>query len=106
MSVVDADQLPSITPADLQGRLDDGWSVVDVRTDDEWADGRLDGSQHVPIDQVMARLGEIPDSVVVVCASGRRSAQVTAYLLDQGRQAVNLDGGLHAWTDSGRALTS
>lgn len=102
---MDADQLPSITPADLPARLEDGWSVVDVRTDAEWAEGRIDGSQHVPLDQVMERLDEIPDPVVVVCASGGRSAQATDYLLDQGRQAVNLDGGLHAWADDGRPLT-
>ena len=99
------EQLPTISPADVPSRTQDGWAVVDVRTDAEWADGRIEGSLHIPLDQVMERVNEIPDPAVVVCASGRRSAQATAYLLDQGRQAVNLDGGLHAWEDDGRPLT-
>lgn len=99
------DELPSIDPSEVTPRTQDGWTVVDVRTDAEWAAGRIEGSLHVPLDQVMERLDEIPDLVVVVCASGRRSAQATDYLIDQGRRAVNLDGGLHAWEDEGRPLT-
>lgn len=101
---MNADQLPTIEPADVSARLDQGWTLVDVRTDAEWAEGRIEGSLHIPLDQVMERLADIPDPAVVVCASGRRSAQATAYLLDQGRQAVNLDGGVHAWEDAGRPL--
>jgi len=42
----------------------------------------------------------------VVCRVGSRSAQVTAWLAAQGRDAVNLAGGLDAWADAGRPLVT
>jgi rhodanese-related sulfurtransferase len=43
---------------------------------------------------------------VVVCASGARSAQVTAYLNQNGWTARNLEGGMHAWHAAGRPMVS
>jgi rhodanese-related sulfurtransferase len=41
------------------------------------------------------QMGEI----VVMCHHGSRSAQVTAWLRQQGYQnAINLNGGIHAWS--------
>lgn len=50
-----------------------------------------------------ARLAEIPKDreIVVVCRSGGRSANVAAGLLARGYDAVNLSGGLLAWTTAG-----
>jgi rhodanese-related sulfurtransferase len=42
----------------------------------------------------------------VVCRVGGRSAQVTAWLSGQGRDAVNLAGGLDAWAGAGRPLVT
>jgi rhodanese-related sulfurtransferase len=42
----------------------------------------------------------------VVCKVGARSARVAGYLVQQGRDAVNLDGGLLDWEAAGRALVS
>jgi rhodanese-related sulfurtransferase len=42
----------------------------------------------------------------VVCKVGGRSAQVVGYLLRQGVDAVNVDGGLHAWEGAGRPLVA
>jgi rhodanese-related sulfurtransferase len=47
------------------------------------------------------RLDEVGDRVVCVCAVGGRSARVTQWLLRQGREAVNLDGGIWAWAQDG-----
>ncbi len=101
---MNADEIPTIDSTDVQDRLDQGWQIVDVRTDDEWADSRIDGSLHIPLDQLIERRDEVPDPAVMVCAHGHRSAQAAAYLNDQGRTAVNLAGGLHAWEDAGRPL--
>ena len=43
---------------------------------------------------------------VVVCRVGARSAQVVAYLAQQGHDVVNLDGGMVEWVDAGRGLVS
>ena len=43
-------------------------------------------------------------SYVVVCESGARSAQATAYLLQQGYDARSMTGGMAAWRASARAV--
>ena len=95
------DDVPAVSPSEARTKISQGWMVVDVRTEDEWATGRIAGSVHIPMDQLVARLGEIGDHVVCVCAVGARSARVAQYLNAQGRDAVNLDGGIYAWAESG-----
>ena|SRR5580765_2868722 len=99
------DDAPSIQPADVAGRLADGWTLLDVRTPAEWADAHIEGSTHIPMDQLLHRLDEVDDQVICVCAVGARSARVAQFLNAQGRDAVNLDGGLYSWVDSGLPLT-
>jgi rhodanese-related sulfurtransferase len=96
--------IPSVTPAEVPGHLSQGWTLLDVRTDQEWAAGRIPGSVHIPMDHLLGRLSEVEDPLICVCAVGARSARVTAYLTAQGRTAVNLDGGVQAWAVSGRPL--
>jgi rhodanese-related sulfurtransferase len=99
-------QVPSVQPREVADRVTDGWMLLDVRTDEEWADGRIAGSVHIPMDQLVQRLDEVDDRVICVCAVGARSARVAQYLNAQGREAVNLDGGLHAWANSGLEIES
>jgi rhodanese-related sulfurtransferase len=94
-------EVATVQPSQVAARLNEGWTLLDVRTDDEWADGRIAGSVHIPMDQLMHRLDEVDDRVVCVCAVGARSARVAQFLSSQGREAVNLDGGLQAWASSG-----
>jgi rhodanese-related sulfurtransferase len=94
-------EVATVQPSDVAARLNDGWTLLDVRTDDEWAEGRIAGSVHIPMDQLMSRLDEVDDPVVCVCAVGARSARVAQFLNAQGRAAVNLEGGLHAWASGG-----
>ena len=94
-------EVPAVRPGEVAARVAEGWMLLDVRTDDEWAGGRIAGSVHIPMDQLMQRLGEVDDRVVCVCAVGARSARVAQFLNAQGREAVNLDGGIYAWANSG-----
>jgi rhodanese-related sulfurtransferase len=91
----------TVQPSEVAARLAEGWTLLDVRNDDEWAEGRIAGSVHLPMDQLLERLDEVDDRVVCVCAVGARSARVAQFLNAQGREAVNLDGGLYAWASSG-----
>lgn len=99
-------QVPTIRPGDVAARVADGWMLLDVRGDDEWAGGRIAGSVHIPMDQLIQRLDEVEDRVVCVCAVGARSARVAQFLNTEGREAVNLDGGLYAWEGSGLPIES
>src|SRR4029453_5076323 len=94
-------QEPPLQHRAVAARVTDGWMLLDVRTDAEWADGRIAGSVHIPMDQLMQRLDEVDDRVVCVCAVGGRSGRVAQFLNAQGREAVTLDGGLYAWASSG-----
>jgi rhodanese-related sulfurtransferase len=98
------DVIPSIDPASVAPDA----HLLDVREQDEWDAGHVEGSQHIPIGELLGRLPEIPTDreVVVVCRVGSRSAQVAAYLGQQGFNMVNLTGGLEAWVDAGRPLVS
>lgn len=86
--------------------------VLDVREDDEWAAGHVEGALHIPMSDFVNRFGELteaaPDGarVHVMCRVGGRSAQVTQYLVRQGIDAVNIDGGMQAWDGSGRPMVT
>jgi rhodanese-related sulfurtransferase len=82
--------------------------LLDVREDDEWAEGRAPGAVHVPLMEVPARVGELPADrrIAVVCRVGGRSAQATAFLSAHGFDAVNVEGGMLAWQAAGRPLVA
>ncbi|MEU9607601.1 rhodanese-like domain-containing protein [Streptomyces sp. NPDC048057] len=86
--------------------------VLDVREDDEWRAGHVEGALHVPMSDFVARFGEVTEAVAdgrrafVMCRVGGRSAQVTQYLVQQGIDAVNVDGGMLAWEGAGRAVVT
>jgi rhodanese-related sulfurtransferase len=100
-------QIPSVDVSELPENA----LLLDVREDDEWAAGHIDGALHVPMNQVPQHVSygsELsPDQpIIVVCKMGGRSAQVTAWLNQQGFDAANLEGGMLAWATAGRPMTS
>ena len=82
--------------------------LLDVREADEWAAGHAPTARHLPMSELTGRLDELPedDPVYVVCRSGGRSARVVAYLANQGYPAVNVDGGMQAWSAQGREVVA
>jgi adenylyltransferase/sulfurtransferase len=91
-----------ISPSELNQRLrrGDDLLLLDVRTPAERAICRIEGSLHVPLDQLPRRLDEIDPAreVVVYCKIGGRSARAVTVLRERGQAAVrNLRGGLEAW---------
>lgn len=74
--------------------------ILDVRTPQEFSQVRLAGAQLIPIDKLLARIDELPKDrpILVYCAVGQRSSQVSNYLARAGYPAVyNLVGGIWAW---------
>ena len=97
---------PEVDSVPASEVADDAY-LLDVREDDEWSAGHAPGAHHLPMQDVPARMGEVPmdDDVYVICRSGGRSAQVTAYLQANGFDQVrNVDGGMRAWAAAGRPL--
>lgn len=69
-----------------------GVAVLDVRLTGERSDGFIDGSTHIPLDELLSRLADVPaETVWVHCASGYR-ASIAASLLDRsGHDVVLVD---------------
>lgn len=98
---------PHVPEIEVSG-IPAGAHLLDVREPVEWASGHIDGAQHIPMNDVPARIAEIPEheNLIIVCKGGGRSAQVTAYLNQQGRAATNLAGGMLAWAGAGKPMVA
>ena len=94
--------LPEIEPAELaadQGQRD--WCVLDVREDWERDIVRLEGSLDIPLGMLPTRVAELPADrpIAVLCHSGMRSAQATAFLIQNGLSGIyNIVGGIDRWS--------
>lgn len=74
--------------------------ILDVREPGEFANGHIPGARLIPLGQIQARLGELDPNreLIVVCRSGRRSAQAALSLARQGfSRVLNMTGGMLAW---------
>lgn len=98
-----ADQgLPSVSP----NALTDNAVLLDVREDDEWAAGHAPDAVHIPLGDLHQRLTDLPADrpLDVVCRAGGRSARAVGFLIQQGYDARNVEGGMQAWAQLGRPL--
>jgi hydroxyacylglutathione hydrolase len=78
-------------------------TVVDVRSENEWAAGHIAGSMNIPLNHLRDRATEIAKGrpVVVHCEGGYRSAIAASLLAQVGRPDVlDMVGGFKAWTAS------
>lgn len=74
--------------------------LLDVRERQEFAHCHIEGSLHIPMNDVPARIGELDPGrqTVVICHHGMRSASVANYLIRQNfADVINLSGGVEAW---------
>ncbi|MBL8087598.1 MAG: rhodanese-like domain-containing protein [Chthonomonas sp.] len=92
-----------MTVLELKSLMDQGTTpfLLDVREPFELEICQIPGALSIPINDLPTRMGEIPQTVAVVvfCRSGGRSQNAVDYLSDHGYTlAVNLDGGILAWS--------
>lgn len=74
--------------------------LLDVRTEDEFALGSLPGAVNIPLDEIRARIDEIPKDKMVYtfCAVGLRGYLAYRILTQRGYEKVrNLSGGLKTY---------
>jgi hydroxyacylglutathione hydrolase len=92
-----------ISTRELSERLP-GVTVVDVRSETEWASGHIRGAVHVPLGYLADRAATLPreQPIVVQCQSGARSAIAASVLERLGfANVMNLPGGMSAWVADG-----
>lgn len=76
--------------------------LLDVRQPWEVDIASLPGAVNIPLDELHNRLDELPapsDPFVVLCHHGVRSLNVSLWLRQQGYRAINLKGGIDAWSN-------
>ncbi|MED1469420.1 rhodanese-like domain-containing protein [Bacillus salipaludis] len=96
------EEIQIITPEELKSKLEQGekLELVDVREDEEVAEGMIPGAMHI-------RMGDIPANLdyfdkdkeyIFICRSSRRSENVCYYLQEQGYKVRNMIGGMMNWS--------
>ena len=95
VGVVSAAELRRLLEGDVPPAL------LDVREDIEVALEPMAGARHIPLREVVVRMGELDASrlTVVVCAAGVRSVRAIEALRAAGYagRLLSLDGGVRAW---------
>lgn len=85
-------------------------TLLDVRTEQEYAHGHAQGFINIPLDELRDRLSEVPAGkpVYVMCQSGMRSYLACRILIANGYDAYNFAGGYRFYhmVESGKKTTS
>jgi rhodanese-related sulfurtransferase/DNA-binding MarR family transcriptional regulator len=105
----DRSKLLTVTRDQLRSRLQDGDVVVlDVRPDAEYAAGHIRGAVSIPVDELDARLGEIPSGadVVAYCRGPYcvYADDAVRLLSKKGVTAARLEDGYPEWAGAGLSV--
>jgi len=91
----------SVQWSDVETMHKDGWSIVDVRSESEFANGTIPGALNISVDEMREKITEVPTGkIIVTCQVGQRGHVATTLLRKLGYEAVNLDGGYRTWKNS------
>ncbi|MFE7295528.1 rhodanese-like domain-containing protein [Streptomyces sp. NPDC057579] len=98
----------ALLPSQAAARLD-AYVVIDVRTPGEYATGHLPGAHNIPLDHLHTALPALKTAaargeLLMVCASGNRSATACTELAAADIPAGTLTGGTTAWAGEGHPL--
>ena len=106
MSDSDSVELPGVSVEKAMKELSEGVILVDVREQDEWDAGHAPGATFLPLSALQERVSELPrDSrLLIVCHSGGRSLRAVNFLRSEGLDAVNVEGGMSAWSAAGGSV--
>ena len=87
----------------------EGAFLLDVRTQPEWEEYHIDGATMIVLDELEARISEVPfdQEVIIICNSGNRSQVARNILLAAGHtQVTSIAGGIQGWMKAGHAVVS
>jgi rhodanese-related sulfurtransferase len=99
-------EIRNVNVAEALELVEGGALLLDVREDNEWESGHAAKATHVSLSEVPDHLDDLADVqlIVCVCRSGARSGRAAAFLVEQGHDAVNLEGGMLAWNAEGEPV--
>ncbi len=95
--------VPTISVRELKAKMEkrEAFTLIDVRESYEYEIARINGSRLIPLGELEAHLNELPRSgtLILQCHSGGRSEHAVRLLQEAGfTNAVNLEGGIDAWS--------
>lgn len=95
-------RITEVSPAEARQQIAAGALVLDVREQEEFEAGHIEGAMNISRDSLEKRIGEVaPDKqapIVCHCAGGNRGALATDTLQKMGyTQVINIKGGLKAF---------
>ena len=95
-------RIVQVAPAEARQRIEAGSLLLDVRSGEEYAEGHIEGAQHLPGEELARRVAELqPDKqapIVCYCRGGNRGALAADELQRLGYSNVaSIEGGLSAF---------
>jgi adenylyltransferase/sulfurtransferase len=99
-SVEQLNSLQRLSAHALEERLKDpAYALIDVREPHEFAMAHFEHAINIPVGSVAKRLHEMPPHrmPIFICRSGARSQTAAGAVLQAGKKAAHLEGGLLAW---------
>lgn len=74
-------------------------AIVDIRSEEEFKRGTIDGAINLPIEEIPARIDELEKekTIYVLCHTGEKSKGITEELTKQGFTACNVEGGYRSF---------
>lgn len=88
-----------VTPGEALRKMNEGFRILDVRTEKEYQDGHIPGAVSIPLDELRGRVDEIQSGgpIIVYCRAGYRSYHACKVLEHHGHDVWNLTGGFISW---------
>lgn len=101
MKCISADEFVKIWPTLGQDEV-----VVDVREEEEYADGHIPGSLNLPLSSIGKNLNTLKDfnKIYLICESGGRSSYAHEVLKTADIETIDIEGGLSVFRNSGITL--
>ena len=93
-----------VTPQRTREMLESGEGVVvDVRETYEREAGHIEGTRHIPLQELSTQSGTLPTDqpIVLQCRVGGRSLMAAQALRAAGYDAYSMTGGILRWDEEG-----
>ena len=98
MASIEEDIDPSIV-ADKLSEYQKDCILLDVREEEEYAQGHIPGAVNIPLSCLHNRIKDLKKdkSVLAICLSGRRAKVAAKILSEQGFNVKIMTGGMSSW---------
>lgn len=100
MGLFDFFRTADINAGIAEYKTTDGAVLLDVRTEEEYRNGHIDGSINLPLDRISSIEKTVKDKsapLYVHCYSGSRSGQAVSYLKQMGYTNAKNIGGISSY---------